>query len=35
MNTLLVLAYNEEENISEVILSLEDEFDSIIVVNDG
>ena len=35
MNTLLVLAYNEEENISEVILSLEDEFDSIIVVNDS
>ena len=35
MNTLLVLAYNEEENISEVILSLKDEFDDIIVVNDS
>jgi glycosyltransferase involved in cell wall biosynthesis len=35
MDTLLVLAYNEEENISEVILSLKDEFDDIIVVNDS
>tara|TARA_B100000902_G_C27274171_1_gene897915 strand:- start:669 stop:1625 length:957 start_codon:yes stop_codon:yes gene_type:complete len=34
MITLLVLAYNEEENISQVISSLHKEFNEIIVVND-
>ena len=34
MNTLLILAYNEESNIKETITLSEKHFDKIIVVND-
>ena len=34
MNTLLILAYNEESNIEETIALSEKHFDKIIVVND-
>lgn len=35
MNTLLILAYNEESNIEKVILDNENNFDKILVVNDA
>ena len=35
MNTLLILAYNEEFNIEEVILNNEINFDKVLVVNDA
>ena len=33
-NLLIVLAYNEENNIQETIVELIDQFDEILIVND-
>ena len=35
MNTLLILAYNEESSVEKVILNNENIFDKILIVNDA